>query len=168
MNKQPDRKQQELREWQGRMNWASEGERNLFLLACTCSVLLPPLGISTLGVEISLMLLFSHLALLLYCATNVQRRFAIATSLIVIISLANFLLAHNSGLKHPELLVYLFSGLGLLSLPFGIRGFLRAQQRARELVSCTAKEDFRWMLTAAPLLTRWRFHDMLREKGITS
>ncbi len=163
---QPDSTNQKLRDWQSRMNWTSDAERNLFLLACICCLLLPPLGISTLGLLPSMLLLASHLVLLLYCATCVKRRFAIASNVIVITSLVNFLLAQYSGLEHPELLVYLFCILALLSLPFGIRGFVLAQSRSRSALSLTERDEFRWLLTEAPLLVRWRFMELLREQGI--
>lgn len=155
-----------LREWQAKMNWASDAERNVFLLACICCILLPPLGISSLGITLSGLLLLSHLLLLLYCATNVQRKYAIASNLLVMISLANFLLANYSGLRHSDVLIYVFCAMALISLPFAIAGYSRSTRKAGEHASLARQEDFRWMLTSAPLMTRWKFHEKLREEQV--
>ncbi|MCB1185558.1 hypothetical protein KDL29_00185 [bacterium] len=159
-----DKSASKLREWQSRMNWASEAERNVFLLACICCILLPPLGISSLSIPLSGLLLLSHLLLLLYCATNVQRKYAIASNLLVMISLANFLLANYSGLRHADVLIYVFCAMAFVSLPFSITGYARSSRKATEHASLVQQEDFRWMLTSAPLMTRWKFHEKLREE----
>jgi len=156
-------KQAALRQWQLRMNWTSDGERNLFLLASICCLFLPPLGIVSLGLMNSMLLLASHLVLLLYCATYVARRFAIASSIIIVASLANFLLAQFSGLQHANLLIWFFCGLALLSLPFGIVGLTKAQRGARAALAYRERDEFRWLLTSAPLLYRWKFLELLRE-----
>src|SRR5690606_33918198 len=142
-----NRNARQLREWQSRMNWASDAERNLFLLACISCILLPPLGITSLGIALSGLLLLSHLVLLLYCATNVQRKFSIATNMIVMSSLGNFLLANYSGLRHADIMIYIFCVLALVSLPFAVSGYLRSSRKAREHVAVSDKDGFRWLLT---------------------
>lgn len=155
-----------LRDWLSRMNWASDAERNLFLLACILCLLLPPLGIASLGLPLSLLLLASHLVLLLYCATMVQRRYAIVSNIIVMLSLVNFLLANFSGLQRPDVLIYIFCLLAAVSLPFSLPAYLRAQRQAREALQFKEQDDYRWLLTRAPLMPRWRFTELLREHGI--
>ena len=157
-----------LRDWLSRMNWASDAERNLFLLGCVLCLLLPPLGIASLGLPLSMMLLASHLVLLLYCATVVQRRYAIASNLIVMLSLVNFLLANYSGLQHADVLIYSFCVLAVVSLPFSLPAYLRAQRQAREALHFSEQEEFRWLLTKAPLMPRWRFTELLRELEVLS
>lgn len=157
-----------LQEWLGRMNWASDAERNLFLLGCIMCLLLPPLGIASLGLKLSMLLLASHLVLLFYCATVVQRRYSIASNLIVIVSLVNFLLANFSGLQHSDVLIYIFCLLAFISLPFSLPAYLRAQRQAREALQYREQDDYRWMLTQAPLMPRWRFTELLRELEVLS
>ena len=139
------------------MNWTSDAERNIFLLAGVCCLLLPPLGITSLGLQHILLLLASHLILLLYCAVCVQRRFAIASSIIIMASLANFLLARFSGLQHADVLIWFFCALALASLPFGLAGLKRSEKLATLALDYGEKDEYRWLLTTAPLLYRWKF-----------
>lgn len=143
------------------MNWTSDAERYLFLLAAMCCLLLAPLGIASLGLKFSLLLLVSHTLLLVFCATCIGRRFAIASNIIVIASLANFLLAQFSGLQHAELLIAFFCGLALVSLPFSLFGYRKAQVLAQAAMDYSEKDRYRWLLTSAPLLFRWKFSELL-------
>jgi hypothetical protein len=153
---------EELMAWRLRMNWASDGERYLFLLAAMCCLLLAPLGIASLGLKYSLLLLVSHTVLLLFCSTCIGRRFSIVSNIIVIASLANFLLAQFSGLQHAELLIFFFCGLALLSLPFSLYASGKAQRLARAALDYSEKDQYRWLLTSAPLLYRWKFSELLQ------
>jgi hypothetical protein len=142
--------------WLANLRWLGRWEPAALILACAGTMLAAISGGVYLGLPAGGQLLGGHLLALAAILLAVARPFSPALLVLCGLSGVHVWLWLMQRLPHGSVIAadYLIAGGGLAA----VAGFiaLRNQRRWQALAQAQHHDDFRWLLTRAPLLLRWR------------
>lgn len=149
-------------DWLRSLRWVSTSER---VLPIICGVLL----LLTLAVpsafghwKAALPAALGHVLLLLAAAYLAPRWLSSACLALIALSMLNFTILSISPLSGLAMLGGSIGWLGLLSLPLTVVGHFGLRRRWLAVAGYATRDDFRWLLTQAPLMLRWQMRRGLR------
>jgi len=151
------------RDWLVRLRWVTFAERALAwgslggcaLMFTVAAVLASPLA--------ALLSVGGHLLLLLAVLVLVPRRFSTALLGIVLLSLLNFSIASLAQYALLTVIAWTYFILGLVLAAIALAAWPSFNRRWQAVADYRSRDDFRWLLTAAPLYLRWRMHNAIHE-----
>ena len=149
-------------DWLRTLRWVSTTER---VLPIVCGVLLlPALAIpAAFGhFNAAWSAAIGHALLLLAAAYLAPRWLSSACLALIALSILNFTILSISPLSGLAMLGGSIGWLGLLSLPLTIVGHFRLRRCWQAVAGYVTRDDFRWLLTQAPLMLRWQMRRGLR------
>lgn len=150
------------RDWLLGLSWVARSERVLVVVIIACAVIAgAAAGVAATWIA-GVAGGTGHLLLLLPAVVIPRRRLSFTVLGLLALSAVNLLVAALARFPALELIALVYGGLGILGLSpaLGIAG-RRLRQWGR-VADCSARDDFRWLLTEAPLMLRWRFAGLLR------
>lgn len=151
------------RDWLRGLRWVSAAERVLLLAFAALFVIALAVPLVFADWKAVLPAAVGH-ALLLLAATSIAlRRVSEACLALLALSLLNFSILSISPLGGLAMIGGSIGWLGLLSLPFTIVAHITLRHRWQAVAGYRGPDDFRWLLTSAPLILRWQMARALRE-----
>ena len=143
-------------DWLQNLRWIGRTERVL-LIACAALLLLSLAVLPVFGHwSAAWPAALGHILLVLACGYLAPRWLSSAGLALIALSLLNFTILSFSPARGLAWLGIGIGGLGLLSLPFTIAGHFRLGRRWQATADYRGRDDFRWLLTQAPLVLRWQ------------
>jgi len=150
-------------DWLVRLRWVSFAERALAwgcLIGCALMFTVAAVLGSPLAAALSV---DGHVLALLAVLALAPRRLSTALLGIVLLSLLNFSLASISQYASLAAIAWTYLAVGLVLAAFALAAWPRLNRRWRGVGEYRARDDYRWLLTRAPLLLRWRMYNAVHE-----
>lgn len=143
-------------DWLKRLIWVSFFERVLTYAAAIGVVMMFAITAALGSIAAALLSVAGHVLLLLAVVVLVQRRFSTALLALMALSLLNYMLVSIAQYASLTAIGWVYLALGLMLLPFTIGAWLRLCRRWRKVGEYRERDDYRWLVTRAPLSLRWR------------
>jgi len=150
-------------DWLSRLRWVSFAELVLNYGAVICMGLMCAVVTVLGGAAPALLSAAGHVLLVAAVLVLAPRRLAAPLLGVVLLSLLNFSVAAIAQYASLAAIAWVYLVLGLLLLPFTVVGGLRLSRRWQGVGEYHARDDYRWLLTAAPLALRWQVQYAVRE-----
>lgn len=157
--------------WLRSVRWVSAGEYALCWLVPVCSLLAGAAGWHVSGWRTSLAAGAGHLLLGLDAAIAVSRRGAWMALAFVALSALNYALsitqvaAASPSAQGMHYVAVAILAAGMLLAGLSLTSLRSQGRRWHALLKASTRDDFRWALTTAPLLFRWRVTARLNADG---
>jgi len=150
-------------DWLRTLRWISTAERVLPIV-CGVLLLLALVIPAAFGhFNAAWPAAIGHALLLLAAAYLAPRWLSSAGLALVALSILNFTILSFSPAGGLAWLGIIIGGLGLVSLPFTALSHLRLRRRWQAVGGYASRDDFRWLLTQAPLILRWQVRRALAD-----
>jgi len=150
-------------DWLVRLRWVSFAERALAwgcLIGCALMFTVAAVLGSPLAAALSV---GGHVLALLAVLALAPRRLSTALLGIVLLSLLNFSIASISQYASLAAIAWIYLAAGLVLAALALTAWPRLNRRWRGVGEYRERDDYRWLLTKAPLLLRWRMHNVVHE-----
>jgi hypothetical protein len=154
--------------WLGKLRLVSTAEVLAVWLTPLAALALGALIAGVSGPVLGLAITLCHLKWLAISLGALPRRFALLGAAFCLLSMGKFLMFGWMGFHRMHQLGYLYYGLTLLFACLAALAWIGYTRRWRALAEAYLRDDFRWLVTAAPLPLRWRAAVLLRRYTATN